>query len=134
MDEKIDIIYHKEYWYLSAFLNSEKMVIEKKIEEIESIIKKRISILKRSDLKQISWNPEYQDIVMEMGKNISIKCKWISHIPRFKYYDENLHRDFTELGSFQFEVEYFKYDLKKKEIIKPILIQQIPILVYGAIQ
>ena len=129
MDEKIDIIYHKEYWYLSAFLNSEKMVIEKKIEEIESIIKKRISILKRSDLKQISWNPEYQDIVMEMGKNISIKCKWISHIPRFKYYDENLHRDFTELGSFQFEVEYFKYDLKKKEIIKPILIQQIPILV-----
>jgi hypothetical protein len=38
MEEKIRFIYKKEFWYISAFINTNEFIGETKAEEIEALL------------------------------------------------------------------------------------------------
>nr|MDO8111734.1 NUDIX domain-containing protein [Candidatus Sigynarchaeota archaeon] len=131
MAESLEFIYKKEFWYVSTFLNSKYVDGAKKAKEIEDLVKKIASGITLDDLKRIRGPQadKLKDIVIDMGKNASIECKWVAYIPNFPYQDENTDKDYDTLGYFQIEVEYFKDQPAKKKDVTPLTIQQIPILV-----
>lgn len=94
-------------------------------EKLEKIVKKRISKITEND----AYRKEFAELLVNMAQNISLSCKWVPYIPNFPYHNENTDLEYNMLGYFQFEVEYYKNDPKKKKNIKPISIQQIPILI-----
>jgi 8-oxo-dGTP diphosphatase len=122
-------VYKKEFWLMSAFINVKEIRIKTKISEIKTVLLKKLKNLKEKDLGKISWNPDWQKKVIEMGKNISLECSWIPFIEHFPYYDENTGVNFDTLGYFEFEVEYYRNNAEEKEMIEPVLIQQIPSLI-----
>ena len=55
MEQKLKFIYHKEYWYLSAFINNERLnekeqTINDQIEELLVLIERKLKSLKKEDL------------------------------------------------------------------------------------
>ncbi|MHA1315575.1 MAG: NUDIX domain-containing protein [Candidatus Helarchaeota archaeon] len=128
MENNIRFVYNKEYWYVSAFLDTNYLDGDDKSKEIETLLKEKLANLTMDDLSKIKGpNAEdYKRKVIEMGRNISLKCTWIPYFEAFPYRDENTDMEYNTLGYFQFEVEYYKDDQAKKETILPILIQQIP--------
>ena len=74
---------------MSAFINSEEIDINSKIHEIKEILLRKLKNLNAKDLSKISWNPDWQNKVIEMGKNITLDCSWIPFIEHFPYFDEN---------------------------------------------
>ncbi len=129
MVEELQFIYKKEFWYISALVNTEQISCTDKICDIETLIREKTQNLTNEDLKQISWNPEYVEKLKELGKNISLKCDWVPFIDYFPYHDENTDLKFDSLGYFQFEIEYYESQPEKKASIDPILIQQIPTII-----
>lgn len=129
MEETLNFIYNKEFWLMSAFINKNKINMDEKIVEIKNILNEKLKNLSKNDLEKINWNPGWQEKVIEMGKNITFDCRWVPIIENFPYVDENTSLRYNSLGYFEFNVEYFKNDVGKKESIKPVLIQQIPTLV-----
>ena len=137
-EENLKLIYNQEYWFVSAFINTNQEIlkINEVIEEIQKRIKTKLNNLNErlepeGDMpKQLN---DYRDDeknelitnIIDLGKNISIKCKWVSHIPHFHYFEENIESEFNELGSFQFVVEYYETTPEKKETIDPKYLQQI---------
>lgn len=139
LENKLKIIYNKEYWYVSAFINSEKFDVNEKVKQIEEEIVKKLKNLNDEDLPEgfkeiLEEKQDKENIknwIFNLGRNITIKCKWIPHISNFPYTHENIDSEFDELGSIQFEVEYFKNDpkeKKEKEKIEPLNLQQIAII------
>ena len=129
MTESLQFFYEKEYWYMSAIINTGYIDCDKKVKEIEELIKKKIINLTDTDLKKISWNKPWLEKVKDIGKNMSIKCNWIPFIESFPYSDENLGLKYDTLGYIEFEVEYYKGNPDKKKNIEPVYIQQIPIVI-----
>ena len=134
MEEELKFIYNKEYWYVSAFMNTNYFKFDEQKKEIEQKLKEKLRDLKPTDmpegLKDYGKEKSKQifDKVIELGSNISLKCKWIVHIPNLDYCHENIVSNFNELGSFRFEVEYYKSELNKKESVEPLHLQQIAII------
>jgi 8-oxo-dGTP diphosphatase len=142
MEGNLQFIYRKEYWYVSAFINTNEFIGETKAEEIEALLLKRLKDLSDNDLKNaftfLEKNPhaeEKKNILIEMAKSISIECDWEPFFQNFPYIDEN--NPYTEdnkdlvyntLGYFKFEVEYFKNEPFKKDKITSDLIQQVPFI------
>lgn len=126
MEENLQFIYEKEFWYVSAFINTQFINCREKVAEIVGILKDKFNNLTENDLQKIKWNQDWVKKVIELGKTIAIEGNWLPFIDSFPYYDENTGFDFNTLGFFQFEVEYFKDDPDKKATIEPALIQQIP--------
>ncbi|MHA1339220.1 MAG: NUDIX domain-containing protein [Promethearchaeota archaeon] len=129
MAEKIDFIYGKEFWYVSVFYNSSKVPISKKIMEIEELIKQKVNNLTDDDLGKIKWNKEWIKAVKELGKNMSFSINFENILDYFPFHDENTNITYDRLGTIRFNVEYYKDNPEKKEKIKPIFIQQIPIVI-----
>jgi 8-oxo-dGTP diphosphatase len=121
----MEFIYKEEFWFISTFLNTSLIDGNKKSQEIEKQIKNRLDSLKKEDV-YFKIREEFGDNIIEMAKNVSLSCKWISYLENFPYEDENSQRKYNSLGYFQFNVEYFKNEPPKKENIKPDFIQQIP--------
>lgn len=134
MEEELKFIYNKEYWYVSAFINTKHFKFDEQKKEIEQKLKEKLRNLKPTDmpggLKDYGKEKSEQisDKVIELGSNISLKCKWIVHIPNLDYCHENIESKFDELGSFRFEIEYYKSELDKKESVEPLHLQQIAII------
>jgi 8-oxo-dGTP diphosphatase len=140
MEQNLQFIYKKEYWYISAFINTNEFIGETKAEEIEALLLDRLRNLSDNELDKIftflEKHPhaeEKRNIIIEMTKSISIECDWEPFFQNFPYTDEdNPYTDddkdlvYNTLGFFKFEVEYFKNEPYKKEKITPDLIQQIP--------
>ncbi len=140
MEENLRIIYGKEYWFISAFINTKEFVGETKAEEIEALLLERLKDLNENDLKKafefLDKYPnveEKKDLLREMVKNVSIECDWEPYFQNFPYTDEN--NPYTEdnkdliyntLGYFKLEVEYFKNESYKKDKITPDVVQQVP--------
>lgn len=143
MEENFRFLYKKEFWYVSAFINTNQFVGETKAEEIERLLLDRLRNIQEHEMKKPFRYLEKYDhaedkkrILIEMARNISIECDWEPYFQNFPYTDEN--NPYTEdgkdlvyntLGFFKLEVEYFKDDSYKKEKITPDLLQQIPFLV-----
>lgn len=143
MEGNLQFIYKKEYWYISAFINTNEFIGETKAEEIEALLLERIKDLSDKELEKaitfLEKHPQAEEkrsILIEMTKSISIECDWEPFFQNFPYTDED--NPYTEddkdlvyntLGFFKLEVEYFKNDPFKKEKITPDLIQQIPFIV-----
>ncbi|MHA1913659.1 MAG: NUDIX domain-containing protein [Promethearchaeota archaeon] len=143
MEENLRFIYGKEYWFVSAFINTKEFVGETKAEEIEVLLLERLKDLNENDLKKaFEFLEKYPDaeekkgLLSEMVKSISIECDWEPYFQNFPYTDEN--NPYTEdnkdliyntLGYFKLEVEYFKNESYKKDKITPDLVQQVPIIV-----
>jgi 8-oxo-dGTP diphosphatase len=148
MEENLRFIYKKEFWYISAFINTNEFIGETKAEEIEALLLRRLKNLSEEDLKvaysflnKYPQAEEKKSILSEMAKSIDIECDWEPFFQNFPYTDEN--NPFTEdgddlkyntLGYFKFEVEYYKDDPFKKEKITPDLIQQIPFIVLNILK
>ena len=130
MAENLKFQYHQEFWFISAFLNITKSNEQQISTQIQSLIINKLSNLTDKDI----YRKELKDDLLEMGKNISLSCKWVPYVENFPYRDENSEREYTELGYFQFDVEYFKDNLAKKVKIIPMLIQQIPYIVLNALK
>ena len=122
MSETIEFVYKKEFWYVSSFLNEKFIDGAKKAKEIQDLVLHKVSTLTLDDLKRIKGHraDEIKDTVIEMGKNLSIECKWVPYIQNFPYQDENTEKEYNTLGYFQFEVEYFKDQPERKQEITPL--------------
>jgi len=143
MEENIRFIYKKEFWYISAFINTNEFIGETKAEEIEALLLEKLKNLNEKDLKKsfdfLEKYPhaeEKKNILVDMANSVEIECDWEPFFQNFPYIDEN--NPYTEdnkdlvyntLGYFKFEVEYYKNEPNKKENITPDLIQQIPFIV-----
>lgn len=143
MEENLQFIYRKEYWYISAFINTNEFIGETKAEEIEALLLERLKDLSDKELEKtityLEKHPhaeEKKSILIQMTKSITIECDWEPFFQNFPYVDEN--NPYTEdnkdlmyntLGYFKFEVEYFKNEPYNKEKVTPDLIQQIPHIV-----
>ncbi len=126
MDDEFKFIYEKEIWYVSAFINTNKLDIKEKVEELQQEINKKIKVLCDEDLANISWNQALLKQVIDCGKDLAIDCRWITSIEYFPFIHENLNLEFNTLGYLRFDMEYYAEDPEKKEDIPPELIQQIP--------
>ncbi|MFW9941767.1 MAG: NUDIX domain-containing protein [Candidatus Thorarchaeota archaeon] len=140
MEGNLQFIYKKEYWYISAFINTNEFIGETKAEEIEALLLDRLRNLGDKEVGKISKflekhprTEEKRNILLEMTKSISIECDWEPYFQNFPYTDEdNPYTDddkdlvYNTLGFFKLEVEYFKNEPYKKEKITSDLIQQIP--------
>ncbi|MFX1536952.1 MAG: hypothetical protein ACFFDI_22260, partial [Promethearchaeota archaeon] len=130
MEEDIDFKYEKEFWYVSAFINSNQLDISEKIDEIRKRINEKANNLTETDLRRIAWNKEWLNTVIELGKNLTIEnIRWVTFIESFPFHDENRNLTFNTLGYFEIEVEYYKDNPEKKKTIEPVFIQQIPTVV-----
>ncbi len=140
MAENIEFIYHQEYWFISAFINTDEMTGKEKAEEIKELILKRLS---NSDydyfqrafrfFRDILGGEDKKKQLIDMTKNITIECDWVPYFESFPYTNEakpytigNKDLVFNTLGYFQFKVEYYRNDPLKKEGITADLIQQVP--------
>jgi len=140
MEENLRFIYGKEFWYISAFINTNEFIGETKAEEIETLLLERLKNLNDRELvkpftflEKYPHTEEKKATLMDMAKSVSIECDWEPFFQNFPYTDEK--RPYTEdyrdllyntLGYFKFEIEYYKNEPYKKEKITPDLIQQIP--------
>jgi len=122
MNESLQFIYKKEFWYVSAFINSVDINAEAKSQEIEEIIKIKFKNLKEEDI----FRKDMKNDILELIKHISIKCSWVEFLSNFLFFRSFR---FDTVGYFQFEVEHYKQDPSSKDSLNPLLIQQIPILV-----
>jgi hypothetical protein len=122
MEKNLDFFYNEEFWFISAFINSNKCDRDEIAERIEKIVKERVSKISEKDayLKQLANN------LVDMAQNVSIVCNWVDYISIFPYYKENTDKFYDVLGYFEFQIEYYNDNPEKKKTIKPILIQQIP--------
>lgn len=143
MEENLRFIYKKEFWYISAFINTNEFIGETKAEEIEALLLEKLKNLSEKDFKKsfafLEKYPhaeEKKNILVDMANSVEIECDWEPFFQNFPYIDEN--NPYTEdnkdlvyntLGYFKFEVEYYKNEPYKKEKITPDLIQQIPFIV-----
>ena len=127
---EISFIYREEFWFISAFLNTTKINEDQLSTHFQTIILNKLNSLTDADI----FRKELKDDLIEMGKNISISCKWVSYLDNFPYRDENTEREYNTLGFFQFDVEYFKDNPAKKEKITPMLIQQMPYIVLNLLK
>ncbi|MFX1437796.1 MAG: NUDIX domain-containing protein [Promethearchaeota archaeon] len=121
----MEFVYKEEYWFVSTFLNTSIIDGNNKSQEVEKEIKIRLKNLRKEDI-YYKIRDEYGETIIDMAKNVSIKCKWIPYLENFPYEDENSQRKYDTLGFFQFDVEYYKIDPVKKQNIKSNFIQQIP--------
>jgi len=142
MEENLRFVYSKEFWYISAFINTNEFIGETKAEEIEAFLLERLKNLDGNDLikafkylEKYPYAEERKQILKEMANSISIECDWEPFFQNFPYTDENNpytedNRDliYNTLGYFKLEVEYYKNEPYKKEKITPDLIQQIPFI------
>lgn len=130
MAENLSFQYKEEFWFISAFLNISKVNEEQISAQIQTLITNRLSNLTDKDI----YRKELKDEFLEMAKNLSLSCKWVSYVDNFPYKDENSEREYNVLGFFQFDVEYFKDNPVKKEKIRSMLIQQIPYIVLNTLK
>ncbi|MFX1494782.1 MAG: NUDIX domain-containing protein [Promethearchaeota archaeon] len=142
MEENLRFVYSKEFWYISAFINTNEFVGETKAEEIEALLLERLKNLSEKDfnkafiyLEKYPHAEEKKQILREMANSISIECDWEPFFQNFPYTDENNpytedNRDlvYNTLGYFKLEIEYFKNEPYKKDRITSDLIQQIPFI------
>jgi 8-oxo-dGTP diphosphatase len=142
MEENLRFVYEKEYWYISAFINTTEFIGETKAEEIEALLLERLKNLTENDLKKaykfLDKYPNAEEkkrTLVNMAKTIEIECDWEPFFQNFPYTDEN--NPYTEdnkaltyntLGYFKLEVEYYKNEPFQKERITPDILQQIPFI------
>jgi len=122
MINKIKISYNEEYWFISAFINTNFIDRQQIAKKIEKIVNTRISNITEKD----AWLKELADSLMKMANNISLSCNWVDYIPIFPFHHENSDQFYDVLGYFEFHVEYYKDNPEKKKTIEPNLLQQIP--------
>jgi 8-oxo-dGTP diphosphatase len=142
MEESLRFIYEKEYWYISAFINTNEFIGETKAEEIEALLLNRLKNLTENDLikayKFLDKYPNAEEkkrILSNMVKSIDIECDWEPFFQNFPYIDENnpytednMDLTYNTLGYFKLEVEYYKNEPFYKETIAPDILQQIPFI------
>ncbi len=121
----MEFVYYEEFWFISAFLSTSIIDGINKSQELENQIKERLNNLKKEDI-YYKIRDELGDNIIDMARNISLSCNWVPYLENFPYEDENSQRKYDSLGFFQFDVEYYKNELSKKENIKSSFIQQIP--------
>ncbi|NVM45887.1 MAG: NUDIX hydrolase [Candidatus Lokiarchaeota archaeon] len=142
MEENLRFIYEKEYWYISAFINTNEYIGETKAEEIEALLLDRLKNLTENDLKKaykfLEKYPNAEEkkrVLVNMAKSVSIECDWEPFFQNFPYTDEN--NPYTEdnkdlayntLGYFKMEVEYYRNEPFQKESLSPDILQQIPFI------
>ncbi|MFX0075448.1 MAG: NUDIX domain-containing protein [Candidatus Hermodarchaeota archaeon] len=125
MTEQLSFVYHSEWWYISAFLNSKKISGDDIAKMIEEFIKNKFNNLTPDDF----FRQDLKEDILDMVQNISLECSWVPYLESFPYRDENTDRAFNTVGYFQFKVEHYPDQPLKKEKLKPVLIQQIPYLI-----
>ena len=142
MEDNLRFVYEKEYWYISAFINTNEFIGETKAEEIEAVLLDRLKNLTESDLEKaykfLEKYPNAEEkkrFLTNMAKSISIECDWEPFFQNFPYTDENNpyaadNKDLTynTLGYFKLEVEYYRNEPFQKDSITPDLTQQIPFI------
>ncbi|MEX2730101.1 MAG: hypothetical protein Q6353_022865, partial [Candidatus Sigynarchaeum springense] len=136
MSESFTFIYKKEFWYISAFVNSKNVDIDVKGKEIEDLVKKKIANITIADLGQIR-GPDADEIkaaTVDMAQHASLQMKWIRFIEGFPYIDENTEYEYDMLGYFQVELEYYPECPEKKAAITPLMIQQVPGIILAMLQ
>ncbi|HEC37119.1 hypothetical protein LCGC14_0735910 [marine sediment metagenome] len=130
MSEDLQFIYKQEFWFASAFINSSIISGDQKSKEIEDLIVKKLGSLKEQDI----FRKELANDILDMVKNLYLKCSWTPYIENFPYKDENTEKEYDSLGYFQFEVEHYKGNPEKKEKLSPLLIQQIPFIILDVLK
>lgn len=122
MENKINFFYKGEFWFVSAFINSNNCDRAEIAKNIEKIVKDCVSKITEKD----AYLKELSSSLVNMAKNASVSCNWVDYISIFPYYKENTDKFYDVLGYFEFRVEYYRNNPIKKKTIEPILIQQIP--------
>lgn len=128
MSDNLQFIYEKEYWFVSAFVNSNKIDLKEKINQVRKLAEEKVPQISEQDLGKIKWNKDWVNSVIDMAKNITIlNVDWITYLDGLPYHEENTNRAYNKLGYFQFEVEYYRNNPEQKKKVMPHHIQQIPV-------
>ena len=85
MNESLQFIYHQEFWYVSAFVNSADINAEAISKEIEDLIKIKFKNLGEKDI----FRKDLKNDILELIKHISIKCSWVRVLSFPHIYSEN---------------------------------------------
>jgi len=133
MDE-IRFVYKKEFWYVSAFVNTHNLNIHQKAKALGALLLTFIHGLTADHFRRLSHDSGLLARAVEMAHSLSLECSWNTLVEGFPYHEENTALTYHRLGYFEFEVEYFKDHPEKKAAIEPLLLQQIPVLVLGYLQ
>jgi 8-oxo-dGTP diphosphatase len=129
LTENLQFMLKQVFYYVSAFINSEKVDGNQISEEIEKAVKEKLNNLSDKDI----FRKDLKDRIVEIAKNTIIDCSWVPYIEQFPYQDENSDRKFNTLGYFQFNVDHYKDNPLEKEKLSPMLLQQIPYLILGVL-
>jgi len=130
MSDDLQFIYKQEFWFASAFINTALVSGDQKSKEIEDLIFEKLGDLKEENI----YRKELASDILDMVKNLSIKCCWVPYIENFPFKDENLEKIYDSLGYFQFDVEHYKENPEKKGKLNPLLIQQIPFILLDTLK
>ncbi|MFW9952164.1 MAG: hypothetical protein ACFFKA_18740, partial [Candidatus Thorarchaeota archaeon] len=130
MNENLQFVYREEFWYVSAFINSNLIDSVVTSKEIEKLIIYKLKTLEEKDI----YRKDIKEDLLELSKNVNIQCSWVPYIMDFPYKDEASERQFDIIGYFQFDVEYFEKDPVRKEKVKPMLVQQIPYILLNVLK
>ena len=129
MTENLQFLLKDVFYYVSAFINSRLIDGDQISKEIESAVRHKFNTLSERDI----YRKDLKDRIIEVAQNTNIECSWVPYIENFPYQDENADRGFNVLGYFQFNVDHFPEDPAKKQIMDPMILQQIPYLVLGVL-
>lgn len=134
MPEPLAFLYKREFWYISAFLNTTQIDLAQKTAELENLLLSKFRALTPDDLKRLSYDKALVEKVIDLGKNVSLRFSWNTLLEGFPYYEENTALTYNKLGYFEVEVEYYKEQPTKKATIEPILLQQLPMIAQGLLR
>jgi 8-oxo-dGTP diphosphatase len=129
LTENLQFLLKDVFYYVSAFINSRLIDGDQISEEIESAVKHKFNSISEKDI----YRKDLKDQIIEVAQNTNIDCHWVPYIENFPYQDENSDRGFNLLGYFQFNVEHFPDSPAKKQVMDPMILQQIPYLVLGVL-
>ena len=129
MTENLQFILKQVFYYVSAFIHSTKIDGNQISAEIEKAVKHKLNNLSDMDI----YRKDLKDRIIEIAKNTTIECSWVSYVEHFPYQDENSDKDYNTLGYFQFNVDHYKDKPLEKEKLTPMLLQQIPYLILGVL-
>jgi 8-oxo-dGTP diphosphatase len=129
LTENLQFLLKDVFYYVSAFINSRLVDADQISKEIEGAVTHKFNTISESDI----YRKDLKDRIIEVAQNTNIECRWVPYVENFPYQDENSDRGFNILGYFQFNVDHFPDEPAKKQVMDPMILQQIPYLVLGVL-
>lgn len=127
MGDELRFLYQKEFWFISAFLNSGQLDVQARERELEALLSETLHSLSPKELERLS-DPLLAALALDAARSATLRCRWHSFLEGFPYHEENTSLVYNKLGYFEIEVEYFPGSPSRRQALRPVVLQQLPAL------